>query len=287
MRSPYSLTCFTDSHAHLSSVAESLGGEALGAALDLYAQAQEERATAPLLLDPGTEPDDLGARIALLDPANRRNFLRLAAGVWPSPENLASPERSLATLEASIAAAAAAGIRVTAIGEGGLDYHYPEGTQGGLKAAQAILFAGQLELAKRLRLPMIVHSREAFADTIALVSEARPDASSREAAPVLIHCFGYGCDEARAFLASGCWLSFAGNLTYRGSDALRSAICIVPENRLLLETDSPYMNPSPRRGKPTSPLDIERTYAAAAIIRGESIEKLAEAVACNARALFH
>lgn len=274
----------TDSHAHLSFVAEELGIEALKALLASYAEAQgvaaAEGRARPMLLDPGTEPDDLAARSALLEPWAASGFLRLAAGVWPSPENLASPETSLATLESAIARAAAGGTRVAAVGEGGLDYHYAEGLEGPLKGAQGELFESQLALASRLGLPMIVHSREAASDTIAILR-------SREgSSPVLIHCFGYGPGEARALLDLGCFISFAGNLTYKKSDALCETCALVPDDRLLLETDSPYMNPMPRRGKPASPADVERTYAFAARLRGVRIEALAETVSTNAHALF-
>jgi Mg-dependent DNase len=297
---------FTDSHAHLSSVAEELGLDALRELLDDYEAAAEaacrEGRAAPILLDPGTEPDDLGGRIrlfaslrqkppsqagareAFLRLAPRKAFLRLAGGVWPSAKNLADPERSLATLEAAIAAAGSAGIRVSAIGEGGLDYHHMEGS----REAQLRLFEGQLRLASKLGLPMIVHSRDAAADTISLIASLRASlrASEKGAIPVLIHCFGYGPAEALSFLSLGCYLSFAGNLTYKKSDALREACALVPEERLLLETDAPYMNPMPRRGAPSSPRDVERTYACAAGIRGVSVEALSETVSHNARALF-
>jgi len=277
---------FTDSHAHLSGVAEELGAASLDALLDDYAAAAEADAVeglpAPLLLDPGTEPDDLPKRIDLLRPRARARYLRLAAGVWPSAESLSSPSRSLEALEGAIAAASGAGVRVAAVGEGGLDYHHMEAS----KEAQAELFAGQLGLASRLGLPMIVHSREAASDTLSLIAAARPDDESRAEAPVLIHCFGYGPDEARAFLELGCFVSFAGNLTYKGSGALREALALVPEDRILLETDSPYMNPMPKRGRPSSPADIGRTYALAAELRGVPLEALADTVSRNARKLF-
>jgi len=145
-----------------------------------------------------------------------------------------------------------------------------------LKCAQAQLFESQLALASRLGLPMIVHSRDAASDTLSILR------SSRLASPVLIHCFGYGPEEARAFLDLGCYISFAGNLTYKKSDALCEACVIVPADRLLLETDSPYMNPMPRRGEPCSPKDVERTYTFASRLRGVQAEDLAETVSANA-----
>jgi TatD DNase family protein len=288
--SPRSLVCydpsmiFTDSHAHLSSVAEEMGAEAFSALLADYAEAAaaavKEGRAPPLLLDVGTEPLDLRARAALLDLGDRAisgaSFLRLSAGIWPSAENLASPRSGLSALEAAIVEAGRSGRSIAAIGEGGLDYHHMEGGA----AAQGELFAGQLSLASRLGLPMIVHSRDAAEATLSLIKEAK--ASS----PVIIHCFGYGSGEARAFLDLGCHLSFAGNLTYKGSEGLRAACAIVPEGKLLLETDSPYMNPLPRRGKPASPRDIERTYAFAAELRGVEVADLAETVSRNAHTLF-
>jgi TatD DNase family protein len=266
----------TDSHAHLALAAEELGHEALAAVLEAYAR--DSALTGALLVDIGVDPGDLGPRLAALGPgeAGLPPFLRVSAGIWPSARNLASSEASLAGLMASIEEAESRGIRVAAIGEGGLDYHYDEGP----KEAQARLFEGLLGLASSLSLPVIVHSREAAADTLAAIERTRPDP------PALIHCFGYGADEARAFLGLGCYISFAGNLTYKNSDSLREALALVPDDRLLLETDSPYMNPMPRRGRPSSPLDVERTYTLAAELRGVAVAELAETVSLNARLLF-
>jgi TatD DNase family protein len=271
----------SDTHAHLSLVSEELGKERLASLIGDYARAWESTAaegrSGSLLLDPGVDPDDLGPRLELLAPEGRLPpFIRLAAGLWPSARNLASPRSSLDALEVSIARASRDGLEPAAIGECGLDYHHMEGSA----EAQALLFEGQIALATRLGLPLIVHSREAAAETLVLISRGR------SSAPVIIHCFGYGPSEARAFLDSGCWLSFAGNLTYKGSDALREACAAVPDDRFLLETDSPYMNPVPLRGKASTPLDIERTYALAAGLRSVGVGELAETVSRNARSLF-
>jgi TatD DNase family protein len=272
---------FADSHAHLFLVAEELGRGKLAAILDsyskAYAEAELEGRPGPIVLDPGVDPGDLVARISLLDGGGGLpSFLRLAAGAWPSAENLAAPAASVASLAAAMDSIASRGIRVAAIGEGGLDYHHMDGS----KAAQAELFEGQIALASGLGLPLIVHSRDAAADTLSLIER------SRLSTPVIIHCFGYGGEEARAFLDLGCWISFAGNLTYKNSGALRAACALVPEDRLLLETDSPYMNPVPYRGKSATPLDIERTYAHAAELRGVGVPELAAAVSRNAHFLF-
>ncbi len=272
---------YTDSHAHLSGVAEESGSDALASLLAAYAadwaEAGRGDRAGSILLDPGTEPGDLPARFELLGgEAGLPPFLRVAAGIWPSAENLSSPTASLSALEAAIEAASARGTRLAAIGEGGLDYHHMDGS----KEAQGELFEGQIALAARSGLPLVVHSRDAAADTLSIIRIASLTS------PVIIHCYGYGPEELRAFLDLGCYISFAGNLTYKGSKALREACILVPDERFLLETDAPYMNPMPLRGRPSSPADIGRTYAYAAELRGADIEDLARTVSLNARLLF-
>jgi TatD DNase family protein len=142
------------------------------------------------------------------------------------------------------------------------------------------LFRAQAVLAKTLRLPLIVHSREAFGDTLGLVKDF---AGSID---IVIHCFGYGAREARAFLDLGCSLSFAGNISYKKSDDLREALARTPLDMLLLETDSPYMNPMPMRGKPSTPMDLGRTIALASELIRIDVEELALLVHRNALRIF-
>jgi TatD DNase family protein len=270
---------YTDSHAHLSDVAEGQP-EAFAALMTTYAKAWDvspepsdgevSASTRGLIVDVGVEADDFSGRLANI---GRHPFLRYSLGVWPGKEALEDPAASLATLAHSLEVA---GPDAAALGECGLDYHHEEGSH----QAQAKLFEGQISLAVQHRLPLIVHSREAFADTRDIL------ASAGSSIPVIIHCFGYGPAEVEDFLASGYFVSFAGNLTYKKSEALREALALMPAERLLLETDSPYMNPEPRRGKPGSPLDIGRTYEFAARLRGESPEFLAATVLSNAMRLF-
>ncbi len=268
---------FTDSHAHLPSLAETEGAGRLAEVCATYAEAWAEggwqclpAARLPLLVDIGTEADDFPKRFRLLGD---RPFLRYTLGVWPARAALADVPASLAALALALEAA---GPRAAAVGECGLDYHHMEAEP----ATQRRLFEGQAALAAERGLPLVVHSRDAFADTRDLLAAARhPHA-------VIIHCFGYGPTEAEAFLDLGCIISFAGNFTYKNADALRAALRIVPSARLLLETDTPYMNPEPRRGRPSSPLDIVRSYEAAALLRQSSAEALATSVAELAHAVF-
>jgi len=150
----------------------------------------------------------------------------------------------------------------------------------GSEQEQARLFGSQLELALCYGKPLLVHTREAHDATLAMVRGAATRI------PVIIHCFGYDADEARAYLKAGCYLSFAGNITYKNAEGLRRACLETPASRLLLETDSPYMCPEPRRGRQSSPLDIGYTYKFVAGLRGIDPSVLARSVALNAGQLF-
>lgn len=248
----------SDSHAHLTYVLERMGPGHLERIESAY------REGSALILDVGVDFDDYPARKAKFGSLP---FVRLAAGIWPDTASMKSVEERVSVLEGFIRDPACA-----ALGECGLDYHWMHGT----REEQAALFRAQADLALRYGKPLIVHSRDAHEDTLAIVR------TISDKVPVIIHCFGYGPDEARSYLEAGCWISCAGNISYKKSDALRAACRIVPDDRLLLETDAPYMCPEPRRGKNSSPLDIERTYELVAkSIRGLGVDFLAELVRRN------
>ncbi len=138
-----------------------------------------------------------------------------------------------------------------AIGEIGLDYHWDYGTP----RQQEALFRYQIELAISKKLPLIIHSRDAFQDTFNILSSYSFDI------PVILHCYGYGPEEAVRLGWDGpYYFSFAGNLTYKNAVPLQRTAKIVPLNRILLETDAPYLSPIPHRGKPNQPHLISHTY---------------------------
>jgi TatD DNase family protein len=270
---------FTDSHAHLELVAQRLGFPAVESVVAAYAMQSEE-----LVLDIGVEPGDLYRRRALVEksiaikaempnagPKRAAGLpIRWAAGIWPGRAALVNAKAAIDALERDIDSG------VDALGECGLDYYHMEGEA----EAQRALFGAQIELALNRDLPLVVHSREAFRDTLELVKRRA------RRIPVIIHCFGYGPQEADFFLQAGCYLSFAGNVTYKKSQLLRDALSLVPIERLLLETDAPYMNPMPDRGSPSSPLDIERTYRVASALKAIDIEALRAIVASNLRRIL-
>ena len=167
---------------------------------------------------------------------------------------------------------------VQAIGEIGLDYHYDFSP----RELQQAVFRAQLSLAQALRLPVVIHTREAEADTLALIAEAQ----QRGPLAGVFHCFTGDPAVATRALATGFYLSFAGILTFPRAVALREAVRIVPRDRLLVETDAPYLAPVPHRGTRNEPARVTATLAAVAAARGEPIEALEAAMHDNYDRLF-
>ncbi|NLB83740.1 MAG: TatD family hydrolase [Synergistaceae bacterium] len=168
--------------------------------------------------------------------------------------------------------------RVVAIGETGLDYHYDnsprEQQQQGLRM--------HLRLAAELKKPVVLHCREACASLLAILREE----GSLPAGGV-VHCFSGTREDAAEFLEMGYYLSFAGPLTFKKNDELRQIFNELPEDRILLETDSPYLAPHPFRGKRNEPAYIPFVYEKAAEVRGVSLNAMALLIRRNAQKLFH
>jgi TatD DNase family protein len=166
--------------------------------------------------------------------------------------------------------------KVVAIGETGLDYHYePESA-----SLQQASFRLHLEAARITGKPVIVHTREARADTLALLREAAlPQAG-------VLHCFTEDWEMAKAALDIGFYISLSGIVTFRNAEALREVARQVPVDRLLVETDSPYLAPVPHRGKPNLPQYVREVAEYLAVLRGVSYEVLAEQTSNNFKRLF-
>jgi TatD DNase family protein len=163
--------------------------------------------------------------------------------------------------------------RAVAVGETGLDFYRdwapPE--------AQRDLFAAQLELAAELGKPVVVHNRDADSETAALLAGF--------AGTVVLHCFS-SAGLLETALERGYYVSFAGNVTFAKADELREAARRVPADRILAETDSPYLAPVPRRGRPNEPANVVHTVAALAEVRGEEAAELAARIDANATSAF-
>lgn len=166
--------------------------------------------------------------------------------------------------------------RVVAIGETGLDYHYqPEAA-----SLQQAGFALHLEAARQTGKPVIVHTREARQDTLAMLREADLAQAG------VLHCFTEDWDMARAALDLGYYISLSGIVTFRNAEALREVARRVPADRLLVETDAPYLAPVPHRGKPNLPEYVREVAEFLAEVRGESYASLAEQTTANFQRLF-
>jgi len=174
-------------------------------------------------------------------------------------------------------ASLARGERIRVVGETGLDYFW---SQGHKPAIQERAFRDHLALAREVGKPLQIHDREAHADVLRVVdSDGAPPA-------VIMHCFSGDADLARECLARGWYLSFAGTVTFRNAPGLREAAALCPADRLLVETDSPYLAPHPQRGTINSPAMVATTMRTLAEVRGEDLALLCERVNTTSEALF-
>ena len=168
--------------------------------------------------------------------------------------------------------------RVIAIGETGLDYYYDKSDRGVQKA----LFRMHIGIARETRLPIIIHTRDAEDDTAAILTEEM----EKGAFPALIHCFTASADFARKVLDLGLTISLSGIVTFKNAKELQEIAAELPSDRILVETDSPFLAPVPHRGRPCEPAYVRSTAEFVAQLRGESLETLAENTTRNFRALF-
>jgi TatD DNase family protein len=166
--------------------------------------------------------------------------------------------------------------RVAAVGECGLDYHYDHSP----REVQREAFAAQIGLARQRRLALVVHCRDAWEDALAVLrAEGVPERT-------VFHCFTGGPGEARRCLELGAFLSFSGIVTFKGADDVRAAAALCPLDRLLVETDSPYLAPPPHRGKPNQPAFLPLVGAGVAAAKGVDAALVEEASWANAEVAF-
>jgi TatD DNase family protein len=168
--------------------------------------------------------------------------------------------------------------RVVAIGEAGLDYHYDNSP----REVQREGFLRHIAAARMTQLPLVIHAREAD-DDIATILE---DETGKGAFPFVLHCFSSGAGLARRGLALGGYVSFSGILTFKNSDALRAIAADVPMDRLLVETDAPYLAPPPHRGRRNEPAYVVETAKVLASVKGTDEAALAAATTANFHRLF-
>ena len=168
------------------------------------------------------------------------------------------------------------GERVVAIGEAGFDLHYTHSP----RAEQEAAFRRHIRLAHDVDRPLMIHSREAWNETFAVLDDEGVPART------IFHCFTGGPDEARLALDRGCYLSFSGIVSFKGAGDVRAAAALSSADRVLVETDSPYLAPVPHRGKPNEPAYLPLVGAALAETRGVPVDEIAALTRANAARVF-
>ena len=258
-----------DSHCHLQESFSEGTGE-LAARLERAAVAGVTG-----LICVGTGAADSRAAIALAR-ARTSDACAIWATVGLHPHDAKDGTEEIAALCAAHAPGDGAPGSVVGIGECGLDYHYDHSP----RADQRQAFAEQIALAHAHRLTLVVHTRDAWEDTEAiLASEGVPERT-------VIHCFSGGPEEADRMLALGCFLSFSGIVTFKSARDVREAAMRCPADRLLVETDAPFLAPVPHRGRPNEPAYVALVGAAVAALRGVEGAELAATASANTAAAF-
>ena len=259
------MTQFIDSHCHID------GPEYDADRDEVIARARDAGVTT--MLNVGTGDPHSGAFERAVELAEKHDEIYAAVGVHPHDAKLfddVAGQRLVNLIKGSQ--------RVVAWGEIGLDYHYDHSP----RDAQRAVFQRQLRLARELMLPVIIHSREADEDTVSILRE---ELSGYERAGVL-HCFGGSLQMARAAIDLGFCVSFAGNLTFKKAEDLREIARQLPLDRLMVETDCPYLTPVPFRGKRNEPARVVETAACLAMLHGREVSEIARITTGNFSKLF-
>jgi TatD DNase family protein len=259
------MTQFIDSHCHID------GPEYEADRVEVIARARE--AGVKTMLNVGTGDPHSGAFERSVALAEQHDEIYAAVGVHPHDAKLFDD-----AVEERLTALAKNSKRVVAWGEIGLDYHYDHSP----REVQRTVFRRQLKLARKLNLPVIIHSREADEETVSILGE---ELSGYERAGVL-HCFGGSLQMAQAALELGFYISFAGNVTFKKAEDLRDVARQLPLDRLLIETDCPYLTPVPFRGKRNEPARVVETAACLAMLHSREVQELARVTSENFVRLF-
>jgi TatD DNase family protein len=256
---------FIDSHCHID------GSEYDADREEVIARARD--AGVSTMLNVGTGDPNSGAFERAVELAEKHSEIYAAVGVHPHDAKLfddPAEQRLLNLVRQSE--------RVIAWGEIGLDYHYDHSP----REIQRDVFRRQLRLAREQNLPVVIHSRSADDDTIAILSE---ELTGYERAGVL-HCFGGSLAMAQAAIELGFFISFAGNLTFKKAEDLRNVAGQLPLGRLLIETDCPYLTPVPFRGKRNEPARVVETARVLASLHSKELEEIGRITSENLAELF-
>src|SRR5215210_7931139 len=247
---------FTDSHCHLNYKGLVEEQQAV--------LARARAAGVEAMLNISTRQSEWDEVIGL---AERESDVWASVGIHPHEADIHSDVETETLVER------AAHPRVVGIGESGLDYYYDRSD----RERQRISFRNHIAAARETGLPIIVHTRDAEEDTTAILAEEM----GKGAFPGVIHCFTASADFARKALDLGLFISISGIVTFKNARDLQEVAREIPAERLLIETDSPFLAPVPHRGKPCEPAFVADTARFLAALRGEAVEQLAEATAAN------
>ncbi|MCC7201376.1 MAG: TatD family hydrolase [Nitrospirae bacterium] len=223
------------------------------------------------LITIGTDIEDSRNAIAI---AEEHDFIYAAVGIHPHDvkdfsdgENVSKTIRELAS-----------GKKVVALGETGLDYHYMHSPA----KAQQEHFRLEINLAKSMGLPVIVHSREAKDDTLQILKE-----EDIAAAGGVLHCFSGDMDMAEKAMGMGLYISFSGVITFKNAGKILDIVAAVPLDRILIETDAPFLTPHPHRGKRNEPAYVRYVAEKIAEVKNIPLDELGQVVMSNASRLFN
>ena len=249
-----------DSHAHLDDARFEDDREAV------LERAWSAGVRTILTIGNGEGPDDMGCGIPL---AQEHDWVYTSVGVHPHDAAQVEPRHFVLMEEL------AAGTGVVAIGEMGLDYHYDNSP----REVQRQVFREQLDLAARVRRPVIIHTRDADRDTIQILKEKKPERG-------VVHCFTAGDELADCALELGLMISFSGILTFNGAESIRAVAERMPGEKMLIETDCPYLVPVPHRGRRNEPSFVAVTAERLAELRGVTLEEIGNQTSRNFHELF-
>jgi len=214
-----------------------------------------------------------------VDVANRYEEIVAGVSLHPNEAPRVAAGGGRGAIDPALAEidALAADPRVRAVGETGLDY-FRTGDDG--RTVQHQSFRAHIEMAKRHGKALVIHDRDAHDDVLAVLAD--------QGAPerVVLHCFSGDVDMARECVRRGYWLSFAGTVTFKNAAVLRNALAVTPPDRLLVETDAPFLTPTPYRGRPNASYLVPLTLRLMAEVKAMPVEDLAAAVAANTEAAF-
>jgi TatD DNase family protein len=264
-----------DSHVHFS------GADTPGFSVpELLSRAAEAGVSRMIAVGGSCDLNTAAFKAAEVSPAGVRAAIGFDRDQHAEMASVAAIRDATDRLARVIRSSAELGVTVCAIGEIGLDYHYSPQT----RDKQMALFDAQCALAVELDLPVIVHSRDADADTLDVLRRyaGRPSGGLKG----VLHCFTRDLPFAEELVALGLHISFSGILTFRNADPLREVARRLPAACLLVETDSPYLAPVPHRGKRNEPAYVKEVVQTLATVRNESFESIADQTTANAQSLF-